>query len=118
MHCVQQSPPLDKGLPAFPGISMNQKPRLHFSGLPRFSDVRPAHIAPAVEQLLAEGRALVERQCADGVPATWEAFVAPLDEEHERLSRAWGVVGHLHGVLDSPELREAYNAVQPKVVEY
>jgi len=97
---------------------MNPNPLLDFSGLPRYSAVRPEHIGPAVEQLLAEGRALVARLSARDVPATWESFVAPLDDQGERLSRAWGMVGHLHGVLDSPELREAYNAAQPKVVEY
>jgi oligopeptidase A len=97
---------------------MNSNPLLDFSGLPRYSAVRPEHIAPAIEQLLAQGRDLVSSQVAPAVPASWEDFVAPLDDEGERLSRAWGMVGHLHSVLDSPELREAYNAVQPKVVEY
>jgi oligopeptidase A len=44
--------------------------------------------------------------------------VQPLVDAHERLERAWGVVGHLHGVLDSPALREAYNENQPKIVHY
>ncbi|MSP97259.1 MAG: M3 family peptidase [Betaproteobacteria bacterium] len=91
---------------------------LDFSGLPRFSAIRPEHIAPAVDLLLAENRALIERQTAPEVAATWEAFIAPLDDAGERLARAWGAIGHLHGVLDSPELREAYNANQPKIVQY
>ena len=93
-------------------------PLLDFSGLPRFGAIRPEHIAPAVDQLLAENRALIARQVSPAVPATWAEFVVPLDDAGERLSRAWGAVGHLHGVLDSPELREAYNANQPKIVQY
>ena len=97
---------------------MTDNPLLDFSGLPRFGTIRPEHIAPAVNILLAENRELIARQTATSVPATWEAFVAPLDDASDRLSRAWGAVGHLHGVLDSPELREAYNTNQANIVQY
>jgi oligopeptidase A len=93
-------------------------PLLELGGLPRFGAIRPEHIAPAVDHLLNENRALIDRQTSPAVPATWADFVAPLDDAAERLSRAWGAVGHLHGVLDSPELRDAYNASQPKIVQY
>ena len=83
-------------------------PLLDFSGLPRFADIRPGHVGPAMEQLLAEARAAMQR--AEQAPATWEAFVRPLEDATEHLSRAWGQVEHLHAVLDSPPLREAYNA--------
>jgi oligopeptidase A len=93
-------------------------PLLDFSGLPRFAEIRPEHIAPAIDTLLAENRTLLERLTADETKPTWATLVEPLEDGTERLSRAWGVVGHLHGVLDSPALREAYNAVQPKVVQF
>ncbi len=93
-------------------------PLLDFSGLPRFGAIAPAHVAPAIDQLLSECRAALERYTQPDVAPTWDAVVEPLTEVHERLERAWGVVGHLHSVLDSPELREAYNANQPKVVDY
>jgi oligopeptidase A len=91
-------------------------PLLNFSGLPRFSELKPEHVAPALDPLLAEGRATVER--ALKAEATWEAFVAPLEDANERIGRAWGQVAHLHAVLDSPELRAAYNATLPKVTQY
>jgi oligopeptidase A len=93
-------------------------PLLDFTGLPRFAAVRTDHITPAVDQLLAENRALIERLTRDDSPPTWDGFVRPLEDANERLGRAWGVVGHLHAVLDSPELREAYKANQPKIVQY
>ncbi|MCX7890756.1 MAG: M3 family metallopeptidase [Burkholderiales bacterium] len=93
-------------------------PLLDFSGLPRFAQIRPADVTPAIDQLLAENRALVARLTDDATPATWAGFVEPLEDANERLSRAWGTVSHLHGVLDSPELREAYSANQPKLVQY
>ncbi len=93
-------------------------PLLDFSGLPRYRDIRPEHVTPAVDQLLADNRALVARLVDDATPATWDAFVAPLEDANERLSRAWGQVSHLHSVLDGPELREAYNANLPKITQY
>jgi oligopeptidase A len=93
-------------------------PLLDFSGLPRYSEVKPEHVTPAVDQLLGENRALVETLCGAATPPTWEAFVAPMEDANERLSRAWGQVSHLHSVLDSPELREVYNANLPKITQY
>ena len=93
-------------------------PLLDFTGLPRFAAIKAEHIGPAVELLLVENRARIESLTRPGTPATWADFVAPLEDANENLARAWGVVGHLHGVLDSPELRSAYNANQPKIVQY
>ena len=91
-------------------------PLLDFSGLPRFAEFRPELVTPAVDQLLAENRALIERVA--GVAPTWRDFVQPLEDANERLHRAWGAVGHLNAVMNSPELREAYNANLPKVTQY
>jgi oligopeptidase A len=91
-------------------------PLLDFSGLPCFSELKPEHVAPALDQLLAEGRAAT--QAAGNVPATWRDFVQPLEDANERIGRAWGQVSHLHAVLDSPELREVYNANLPRVTQY
>src|SRR3954470_7953021 len=91
-------------------------PLLDFSGLPRFSELRPEHVTPAVDELLAAGRATVAAVLH--APSTWEGFVAPLEDANERIGRAWGQVSHLHAVLDSPELREVYNANLPKTTRY
>ncbi len=97
-------------------FAVTTNPLLDFSGLPRFAELRPEHVSPAIDQLLAEGRAVVA-SLAQAAP-TWEAFVAPLEDANERIGRAWGQVGHLHAVLDAPALREAYNANLPKVTQY
>ena len=91
-------------------------PLLDFSGLPRFAEIRPEHVAPAVDELLSQARAVRSRTAA--APATWDDFVAPLEDANERLGRAWGQVAHLHAVMDAPALREAYNAALPKVTQY
>ncbi len=93
-------------------------PLLDFSGLPRFDGIQPEHVAPAVTQLLAENRALVERIAAPETPASWDGFAQPLIDAGERLSRAWGIVGHLHSVNDVPAWRDAYNAMLPEVSRF
>ena len=93
-------------------------PLLDFSSLPRFNDVRPAHIGPAVEALIAQGRATIERLAQLEPPATWERVVEPLDDANEKLARAWAQVSHLNAVVNTPELRDAYNAALPKVTQY
>jgi len=93
-------------------------PLLDFSGLPRFSEFHPDQVTPAVDQLLADCRATVERVLSDSTDSDWDSFVTPLDDANERLSRAWGQVSHLHSVMDSPELREVYNENLPKITIY
>ena len=93
-------------------------PLLDFRGLPRFDTVEPAHVEPAIRQLLDENRALIERLTSDPAAPSWEGFSAPLADGMERLSRAWGIVGHLHSVLDTPPWREAYNAMLPEVSRF
>jgi len=93
-------------------------PLLDFSGLPRFAEFKPDYVTPAIDQLLADCRAAVARAEAADTPAEWDAFVAPLDDANEKLGRAWGQVSHLHSVMDSPELREVYNANLPKITVY
>ncbi|MEW6164081.1 MAG: M3 family metallopeptidase [Pseudomonadota bacterium] len=93
-------------------------PLLDFSGLPRFADIRPEHVASAIRQLIDANRALLATLERPGTPATWDEFVQPLTDAGERLGRAWGIVGHLHGVNDVPEWREAYNAMLPEVTRF
>ena len=92
-------------------------PLLDCSSLPRFADILPEHIAPAVDHLIAECRATLARVTAS-TGCDWDDIVAPLEDANEKLARAWGIAGHLHAVIDSPVLRDAYNANLPKVTEY
>ena len=93
-------------------------PLLDFTGLPQFARIKPEHVAPAIEQLLAENRALIAHLLADHAQPTWQNFIVPMEDANERLSRAWGPVGHLNAVMNSPELREVYNATLPKITQY
>ncbi|HKB74775.1 MAG TPA: M3 family metallopeptidase [Burkholderiales bacterium] len=97
---------------------MTVNPLLDFSGLPRYGSVRPEHIAPAVDELLGENRALIARLTAKATATSWDEFADPLENANERLWRAWGVVAHLHAVNDSAAIRDAYNANLPKITRY
>ncbi len=93
-------------------------PLLDFAGLPRFDTVEPVDVAPAIQELLETNRALIERLASPQTAPTWSDFVAPMVDAGERLSRAWGIVGHLHSVNDVPPWREAYNALLPEVTRF
>ena len=93
-------------------------PLLDFSGLPRFAEIRSKHVAPALDQLLMENYALIERLLADAAVPTWNNFIQPLTDANERLSRLWGQVSHLNAVLNSTPLREVYNANLPRLSQY
>lgn len=93
-------------------------PLLDFSGLPRFTDIRPEHIMPAVEELLHDCRDIVARARAAITLPSWQDFVQPVVDANERLSRAWGQVSHLNAVMNSAGLREAYNTNLPRITQY
>ena len=93
-------------------------PLLDFSDLPHFDAIRPEHISPALDVLLADANQALETVTAANFPAQWSDMARVLDVATERLGRAWGVVGHLHAVADSPELRAAYTEALPRVTEF
>jgi len=96
----------------------NDNPLLDFSGLPRFDLIFPVHVTPAIDALIAQARATVERVVGDARPAHWDNVVEPLADTLDRLDRAWSAVRHLNAVVNTPELREAYNANLPKVTAF
>ena len=97
--------------------SIPGNPLLDFSSLPRFTEITPEHVGPAIDQLLIEAEAAV-RHAESVSPVQWETFVEPLDDATERLWRAWGQVSHLQAVVNTPALREAYNDNLPKMTRF
>jgi len=93
-------------------------PLLELTGLPPFSRIRPEHVEPAIDQLLAEAREQVETLLAGNTNYSWENLVEPLEKMDDRLSRAWSPVSHMNSVVNSDAMREAYNACLPKLSEY
>ena len=93
-------------------------PLVDFSDLPRFDAIRPEHVAPAIDYLLARNRAEVNRLLDEVHPQAWHTLADPLERIEDELSRAWSPVSHLNSVMNNAELREAHNACLPKLSEY
>ena len=99
-------------------MSLTANPLLSTAALPAFDQIRPEHITPALDVLLPAANAALEAAVATGMAADYQALSALLDVPLERLSAAWHAVGHLNAVMNTPELREAYNANLGRVTEF
>ena len=86
--------------------------------LPLFPAIEPAHVLPAIEAVLAAYQARVDALVADAAARDFDTLIAPLEAMEEWLARTWAPVSHLHGVADSPELREAYGAALEKITAF
>ncbi len=93
-------------------------PLLDFSDLPHFARIRPEHVTSAIDVLLANAQAAVDKAASPDTPANWDEVVAALERATEPFARAWGVIGHLNGVADTPELRKVYGENLPRVTEF
>ena len=92
-------------------------PLLTDAPLPSFGEIAARHIEPAIRQLLDDNRAEIAGLLATGANG-WDTLVVPLERMHHRLARAWSPAGHLNGVMNSDELRAAYNACLPLLTAY
>src|SRR5699024_2279917 len=93
-------------------------PLLTMDGLPPFSQIKPEHVKPAVEHAIADCKKRVETVLAHDENPTWDNLIAPLEEVNDRLGRIWSPVSHLNSVLNSEELRQAYESCLPMLSEY
>ncbi len=99
---------------------MSRNPLLEPHTLPPFGEIQPDHVVPAVEQILDENRSAIDRlaEQAERETPTWQSLAAPIEELNDRLSQAWSPVSHLNGTMNSPALRDAYQACLGKLSEY
>lgn len=98
--------------------ALDNNPLLDFSGLPKFNQLKAEHVSPAIDHLLGESRAAIEQLATAEGSVTWDNFASKLEDIEERLSRAWSQVGHINAVVNSPELREAYNQNLSKLTDF
>jgi oligopeptidase A len=93
-------------------------PLLEITELPQFSKIKAEHVVPAIEQLLDQARQTIATQLQNGAPYTWQSLVEPIEAAEDRLNKAWSPVSHMNTVINSDDMREAYNACLPKLSEY
>jgi len=93
-------------------------PLLDTSSLPRFTEISPEHVMPALRELIAAHRQKLDELLTSKAQPAFESLVAPLEEMDHELSRVWSPVSHLQGVLGSGEWRDAYNEALPVLTEH
>ena len=104
--------------PSIP-LALQSNPLISFGrGIAAYSDVKPEHIAPAIEFLLGHAQDAVDLATQSDTASSWDALVEPLENATESLGRSWGVISHLNSVADTPELRAAYGEMIPKVTAF
>ena len=92
-------------------------PLLDTDGLPRFADISPGDVIPALSELIASNRAKLNT-LLENAPPDFDSIVVPLETMEHELSRVWSPISHLQGVLGSPGWRQAYNEALPLLTEY
>ncbi|MGF6244535.1 oligopeptidase A [Paraburkholderia sp. GAS38] len=93
-------------------------PLLAATDLPLFSQLRPEHITPALDVLLATAQATVDKATQPTTPATWQAVVTTVELGTEPLARTWRTLTHLGGMIDTPAFREAYDQNLTRVTAF
>jgi len=107
---------VDRARASLPQTAENN-PFLAHGAFPRFSDIAAWQVVPAVETLLPQLEAEFERLESEAEP-TWDDLVQGLEILGDRFGFTWGLIGHLLGVANSDDLRQAYQEVQPSLVEF
>ena len=99
-------------------MNLPANPLLADGELPDFQALSPDDAVPAISAVLADYQAEVDRLVADPAARDFATLIAPLERFEERLGRSFSPVSHLHGVKDSPALREAYAEALEKITEH
>ena len=97
--------------------ALQDNPLLITDGLPRFGEIEPEHVVPAVRQILKASLVEVEK-LEECVEPTWSGLIEPLERMDRPFEYGWSPVSHLQGVKNSEELRSAYETVLGEVVEF
>ncbi len=95
-----------------------ENPLLEMTGLPPFQHIKPEHVEPALKTLIKSNREQLETLLKENDHYTWENLIEPLEDADDRLGRMWSPVSHMNSVVNSDELRDAYNACLPLLSEY
>jgi oligopeptidase A len=93
---------------------MRENPILSISFAIPFDQVRPEHVEPGIRQLLTQANERIEAIVGDPAPRTFCNTMLAMEKSTENLDYALSVVRHLEAVATSPELRAAWNAVEPE----
>ncbi len=92
---------------------MNDNPLLSVQFHIPFDKILPEHVEPGIGLLIAQAQQRIDAIVADRSERTFANTMLALESATENLDYALGVVRHLESVCTTPELRAAWNAVEP-----
>lgn len=93
-------------------------PLLANTAFPNFSQFKPIHLEPALDEVLAQNRTRIAQLLQAQQTYTWDNLVQPLEDMEEKLGQLWSTASHLNSVMNSKELRAVYNACLPRLTSY
>ena len=99
-------------------MTMSANPLLAGADLPAFSRIRPEHVEPAIDAILADYRARIDALVAPGAPRDFDHVMLAQERLEQRLARAWAPVSHLHAVADSEALRKVYGPAEERLTDH
>lgn len=85
-------------------------PLLTPSELPPFSKIQPEHVEPGIRELIDRNREHLAQLLKSNLEPSWQSLVAPLEAQDDLLEQSWSPVSHMNAVVNTPALRDAYNA--------
>ena len=93
-------------------------PLLGDDRLPAFTAIAAEHVLAAMQSSLIDARQALQQVLDDPQPPSWGSLLVPMELMSERMDRVWSPVRHLHSVMDSAALREAYEACLPLLTTF
>lgn len=99
-------------------MDTSTNPLLDPNGLPAFSAIRPEHVEPAIDALIAEQRVAIQRIAAPDGIRDFEHVMLTQERLDQTMARAWAPVSHLHSVADSEALRKVHGAAEEKLTDH
>ena len=93
-------------------------PLLESHSLPPFQDIEIKHIVPAIKELIDSNQAQIDTILNNETDYNWFSLVEPMEKLDLKLGNAWSPVSHMHSVVDSEALRQAYDECLPMLTEY
>jgi len=83
-----------------------------------FRDMEARHVEPGVREILALAQSRIDDLTRDPRPPDYAGVLGLLDSITQEVSESLAPVHHLLSVAETPELREAFNAVLPEISRF
>ncbi len=93
---------------------MSENPLLSIAFQIPFDRIRAEHVEPGIRELIGQSQSHIDKIVQDSAPRSFDNTMLALEKTTDNLDYALAVVRHLESVSTTPELRAAWNAVEPE----